>query len=198
MVGPSQVGKTTFILNLLEESLVLFEKPAENIIWCYGSENNSLFSTLRKIDSDIVLLNELPENLLDYTIDDKSNLLIIDDSMEEGVSNSLLSDIFSKLSHHQNISVIFVMQDFYIEGRYRKVIQRNSNYIVLFANPVDQSQITSIGKKVLPGRLKTFMKIYTKPVSEYSYLLIDGHKNTPSNLMFRSDIFNLKQRVFMT
>ena len=198
IVGPSQVGKTSFVLNLLIEANVLLQEKPANIIWCYGTENANLIESLEKVNSDIVFLKDIPDNLLDYIFPDKSNLLILDDLMEEGVSNQTLSDIFSKFSHHQNISVIFIMQDFYIDGKYRKVIQRNTNYLVLFANPVDQSQIVSIGKKILPRRIKLFMSIYTKAVSQFSYLFIDGHKDTPSNLMFRSDIFNLTQRVFLT
>lgn len=40
-------------------------------------------------------------------------LLVLDDLMEEGVNDKRVLDLFSKQSHHRNISVMFLCQDLF-------------------------------------------------------------------------------------
>ena len=71
-------------------------------------------------------------------------LLVVDDLMEEGGRDKLLLDIFSKHSHHRNVSVLYLTQDIFPPGKFSKTISRNANYIVVFKNPRDKTGIRTL------------------------------------------------------
>ena len=53
----------------------------------------------------------------------KGGLLVLHDLMTEGGEDKELLDLFTKHSHHQNITVLYLCQ-------YAKSISRNAHYIV--------------------------------------------------------------------
>ena len=65
-------------------------------------------------------------------------LLIMDDLMNEGSGDKGVLDLFTKYSHHQNVTVIYLCQDMLPTGRYAKSISHNAHYVVAFKNPRDQ------------------------------------------------------------
>ena len=62
----------------------------------------------------------------------------MEDLMEEGRNDKPLLDLFTKHSHHQNITVMYLCQDTFPPGKYAERISRNAHYIVAFKNPRDQ------------------------------------------------------------
>ena len=46
VAGPSQSGKTEFVLRLLNGRKELFRKPLNKVLWCYGIHNPNLLLTL--------------------------------------------------------------------------------------------------------------------------------------------------------
>jgi len=60
--------------------------------------------------------------------------------MRETSDNAVI-DLFSKGSHHKNLSVIFITQNLFHQYRGMQDISLNSNYIVVFKNPRDRAQI---------------------------------------------------------
>jgi len=58
--------------------------------------------------------------------------------MEEGRNEKPVLDLFTKESHHQNISLMYLCQDIFPPGKYAKSISRNAHYIVAFKDPRDQ------------------------------------------------------------
>ena len=45
--GPSQSGKTEFVLRLLESKDELFRNPLNKVLWCYGIHNPNLQAHLQ-------------------------------------------------------------------------------------------------------------------------------------------------------
>ena len=68
----------------------------------------------------------------------KGGLLVLDDLIREGGQDKELLDLFTKHSHHQNITVMYLYQDMFPPGKYAKNISRNAHYIIAFKNPRDQ------------------------------------------------------------
>ena len=58
--------------------------------------------------------------------------------MNEGNNDKNVLDLFTKDSHHQQITVIYLCQDLFPTGKFAKTISRNAHYIVAFKNPRDQ------------------------------------------------------------
>ena len=57
------------------------------------------------------------------------------DLMDEGSHDKRVLDLFTKHSHHQGVTVLYLCQDMFPVGRYAKSISRNAHYIVAFRTP---------------------------------------------------------------
>ena len=108
VVGPTQCGKTRFVLELIRRSSSI-HPPPERIVWCFGCYQD-LF---RNVDG-VEFVEGVPDmNILDGG--KKRTLLIIDDLMSE--TDSRVTKIFTKGSHHLNCSVIYISQNLFNKGK---------------------------------------------------------------------------------
>ncbi len=55
------------------------------------------------------------------------NLIVLDDLMEECKDNPEIDKIFTKALHHMNLSVIFLSQNLFLQGRQTRTISLNSH-----------------------------------------------------------------------
>ena len=135
IVGPSGSGKTVFTTRLLTDNVDLFATRPPKIHYCYGSWQKS-FETLKK--AGVTFSAGVPtEEELDKRFP-RGGLLVMDDLMTEGNNDKTVLDIFTKHSHHRNITVLYLCQDMFPPGKFAKSISRNAHYIVAFKNPRDQ------------------------------------------------------------
>ena len=116
------------------------------------------------------------------------SLLIIDDLMSECVA--LSSNIFTKFSHHLRISVIYILQNLFVQSKNQRSISLNTGHIVLFKNPRDFSQAMFLARQVSPYNpnlcVEAFLDDTKKP---HSYLLFDFLQDTPDTHRMRTNIF---------
>lgn len=126
----------------------------------------------------------------DYSGDKNSKkLIILDDLMRESSNNGVV-DLFTKMSHHCNISVIYITQNLFHQGKGQRDISLNTNYIVLFKNPRDRAQIQHLSRQVCPENPKFLQEIYfDATLQPHGYLLLDLKQATPENCRFRTCIF---------
>lgn len=119
----------------------------------------------------------------------RPKLLIIDDLMREA-SNNVVLDLFTKGSHHKNLSIIFISQNLFHKGSGQRDISLNTNYIVLFKNPRDRAQIQYLSRQVCPENPKFLTQVfYDATLKSHSYLFLDLKQSTPENCRFRTSIF---------
>ena len=106
----------------------------------------------------------------------RGGVLVFDDLMEEGGQDKRVLDLFTKDSHHRNITVLYLTQDLFPPGKFSKTINRNAHYIVAFKNPRDQTGIRTILLQAFPDRwhqvLRLFKRITSRP---FDYLMLDMH-----------------------
>jgi hypothetical protein len=116
--------------------------------------------------------------------------LIIDDLMQEAKSSPIISDIFTKYSHHNHITCICLMQNLFPKGSEMRNISVNTNYIVLMKNSRDRVQIRNLASQVYPGKSKFLLKAYEDATGDnpYSYLLLDFLNTTPENIRVRTGV----------
>ena len=179
--GPSQSGKSVFTFRLISEATEQITPPPEKIMYCYG-EYQPVFDEFPQVHFH----EGLPDNSL---FDGKERtLLILDDLMSEageGVSN-----IFTKLSHHRNVSVIFLTQNMFYKSSHSRTMSLNSHYLVLFKNPRDALQVATLARQMYPGNSKFLIEAFKMATEEpYGYLLIDLKAETLENYRLRSNIF---------
>lgn len=118
----------------------------------------------------------------------KPRLLIIDDLMRE--TNSDVIDLFTKGSHHFNISVMYVTQNIFNQGKGRRTISLNAHYIVAFKNPRDRVQIQTLARQVCPDNSNYIQEAYKDSTSvPFGYLLFDLKQSTPELWRYRTNIF---------
>jgi len=99
-------------------------------------------------------------------------LLVIDDLMSE--TNQLVSDIFTKISHHRNISVVYMTQNVFDINKYARTISLNAHYLVLFKNPRDANQFAVLSRQMYPVSCRFAVEAYRDATSTpFRYLLVD-------------------------
>ena len=104
VVGPTSCGKTRFIFRLIDNVASMIEPAPHRIVYCYG-EYQQLFCQYPKV----TFHQRLPD-MSDF--DGKEPvLLIVDDLMQE--TNDTVANLFTKGSHHRNISVMFLVQTYF-------------------------------------------------------------------------------------
>ena len=121
--GPTGCGKTQFTLKLVRHASEMISPPPQEIVWCYGVYQD-VFNTM----DNVSFVEGLPKE----TEFDGNNrvLLVIDDLMHE--ANEKVAQIFTKGSHHKNISVLFLTQNIFHSSKHSRTINLNSHYLVLF------------------------------------------------------------------
>ena len=182
IVGPSQSGKTRFVVKLIQRANQMIDRPPERVVWCYGSDQPDLF---RELSDSVEFVEGLPATNI---LDGRRTLLIIDDLMTE--TDGRVTDLFTKGSHHKNASVIYISQNLYNKGKENRTISLNTHYLVLFKNPRDVAQISHLGRQIFPERAKYFSESFTDATSRpYGYLLVDLKSSTPDELRLRAAIF---------
>ena len=194
IAGPSNCGKTSFVANLLHNSINLISSNLDYIIWCYGQ---SIPKDVKLKDKDIYYIDGIPDNFDNLIDSNKHGLVIFDDLMDECNNNKSISHFFTKRSHHENVSIIFITQNFFSEGKERRTFTKNAKYLVIFNSPLDQTIAQYLAVKIMPKYKKAFHDIFAYVTKDpYSYLLIDGHQETPKEAMLRSNIFDEVQHIF--
>nr|CAD2204666.1 unnamed protein product [Meloidogyne enterolobii] len=181
--GPSSSGKSTLLLKLISEASDLIEPKPKSILYCFGEMNN-IVPLLQKSGVD-VFAGVPPEDLIKKY--PKPLLLILDDLILS-VDEKYLSELFTKKSHHQNFSVIFVTQNLF--DKKIKVARQNSQYLVLMRSPNSMLSIRNIGVQLFPKQLDYFLDSYRQATKQpFGYLLVDMHASSDPTLRLRTNIF---------
>jgi hypothetical protein len=196
--GPSQSGKTEFVCSLLKHSN-LFTTRFAYIIWFYGEKNKQIFQLKSHLGKKLEIIEGLPTSLDEYMrANEGPGCLIFDDLMHGVNKHEDISQLFTRGSHHRNLTVIYITQNFYSVGNTRKNLTRNAHYIVVFDNPLDQKIVSCLAQQIMPNNHKTFLSIYQAATKKpYGYLLIDGHQTTKPETRYRTDIFNGYQKIYI-
>lgn len=173
IVGPSGCGKTVFTTKLLLENLDLFDRLEPNVHYCYGVWQDS-FQTLE--EGGVHFHHGIPDYATLKKWFPHGGLLVLDDLMEEGASDKQVLDLFTKYSHHNDITVLFLCQDMFPPGKYSKSISRNAHYVVAFKNPRDQIGMRNLLLQAFPAQWKQVMDRFSQVTERpFGYMLLDLH-----------------------
>jgi hypothetical protein len=100
------------------------------------------------------------------------------------------SGLFTKGSHHRNISLVIITQNLFHQRPSAHDISLNSKYIVVFKNPRDQTQTVHLARQLYPANISIFHKIYLDVCRDpHIYLLLHLTQSINDLLRFRTKIF---------
>lgn len=202
VVGPTGAGKTQFLVKCLE--LDSFYPKPTRIVWIYAEWQRAYMEVNQLCISGRIPQVEFVKNETDYESLYESfspterNLLILDDQMSETKNNAAnFSNIFTKGSHHRNITAVFLMQNLFEKGGSLRTVSLNSQYIVLFKNPRDKRQISTLAQQLEPANSAFIQASYNDATQlPHSYLVLDLRQETPEELRLLTKIHSDTPHVY--
>ena len=108
--------------------------------------------------------------------------------MAQSGKDKRIADLFTKGSHYRNLSVIYIVQNIFHQGKEMRN-SLNAHYIVLSKSPRDRQQTSILARQVNPGRVQEFMKSYDKATSQpHGYLMLDLKPTTDDEQRLKTNI----------
>ena len=190
VAGCTQSGKTVWVKSLLENAQKTISPTPQRIIWCYGQWQPSYFDMMRTMPG-IEFNQGIPEDIdnADYLDVSQRNLIVLDDLMAQSGKDKRISDLFTKGSHHRNLSIIYIVQNIFHQGKEMRNISLNAHYIVLFKSPRDKQQISMLARQVNPGRVQEFMRSFEDATRRpHGYLMLDLKPTTDDQQRLKTNI----------
>jgi hypothetical protein len=184
VAGPTKVGKTEWVMRLVNNVQEMITPEIKQVIWCYSEWQERY----KMLSVPIVrLVSGLPSKEA-LTQDFEPKLLILDDMMDTMKDNKQLTELFIKGCHHWNISCIHICQSLFFGGL--RTLRINAHYLVLMKSPADKLQISMLARQMFPGRTSKFLDVYEEATSaQYGYLLVDCSPETDDRFRLRTQIF---------
>ena len=189
VIGSTCSGKSTWVYKLLENKESLFDIVPNRVLYCY-SMWQPLFDKMARTMPFIEFHEGLAssEKIQNFG-GGQHNLLVYDDLMERIGNNIEAQEVFTKKSHHLNITAIYINQNLFAAGKCMRTIALNTHYIVLM-NTMRRAQIATLGQQLLMG--KSLLESYTDAMnsSGYGYLLVALSPRHKSPLKLFTQIFH--------
>ena len=112
--GTTSSGKSTWIEHFLKHNL--FDVTPENIFYCYG-----VYQKKFEDIPHVKFIHGLPETF-DQFYGPRHNLVIIDDLQDEVSNSKAVEQLFTRESHHRNVSVVYINQNLFYQGKHSRTI----------------------------------------------------------------------------
>lgn len=184
--GTTSSGKSTWIERLLSEDM--FDVKPNKVFYCYGVYQKK-FETIPNVE----FIHGLPESF-DVFYGAGHNLVVIDDLQDEVSNNKNVEQLFTRESHHRNLSVVYINQNLFYQGKHSRTIALNTHYTVLFRNPRANSQLRILRSQT---GLKHLEEAYADAMkhNQFGYLVIDLSPFSKTKYKLRTHIFPKEDMV---
>ena len=178
--GTTSSGKSTWIENFLKQNM--FDKRPDKVFYCYGVYQKK-FETIPNVE----FIHGLPESFNRF-YGPHHNLVVIDDLQDEVSNNKSVEQLFTRESHHRNLSVVYINQNLFYQGKHSRTIALNTHYTILFRNPRANSQLRILRSQT---GLKHVEEAYADAMKndQFGYLVIDLSPFSKSEYKLRTRIF---------
>jgi len=154
------------------------------IVWCYSEK--TAVPKRRLLPSNTTYHDGVLENFGGGGI---PCLVILDDLLND-VYSKQVCDLFTRGSHHRNISVIWITENLFHQGRYCRYILLNAQYVIALKNVRDKKQFMYLANQVYPeDSLRLYNAYLDATQRPHGYLILDLTQDTIDGLRFRTNIF---------
>lgn len=189
--GQTGSGKTVWTRSFLRYFNTLTNhEGAVNVLWVYG-QYQPVYN--RQIENVNIRYTESFPDEEELTAL-RPTVVVIDDLMTRVADDVRLAETFTKLSHHLNISVVFIVQNLFYKGKYMRTISLNCHLIVLMNNIRDVGQMLALGRQIYPSDTSFFKAVLfdalkTHTDSKYPYLLINVQPGSDERTRLSTRVF---------
>ena len=180
IAGPTGSGQSMFVRWFVHNIKHMMTPKPDRILRCYG-EYQTLYGTVKGIEFQ----QGLPD--LDNLDPREKHFIILDDLMDE--TDQRVASLFTKKSHHKNISIMYIVQNLFHRGKHHRTISRNAHYMVLFKNLTDVSQIMALAHQMYPRRTQFSWKPLPELRPDLTATWWSIWNKTPDILRLRTFIF---------
>ena len=104
------------------------------IIYCYYVWTKLFDEVENHLDIEFVQGMPNSEKVNDI-FDGNHHVICLDDLQHEVANSKEAEKLFTQLSHHNNLSVIYLNQNLYYQGKCAITLNLNTAYTFLFKNP---------------------------------------------------------------
>ena len=205
--GPSQSGKSTFIRNLFLRLEDFVDVPFDYIYIFMGTsaKANPTLCEIKSAHPRQTTIFEVPTLFKDFQKEfppyffellerekGRHGCIIVDDLMQEFSKCTILMDLFTKISAHNRVSVIYVTQNLFARTlrNTNVTLYRNTHVLVHFRSSLDMTPTNIIASRLGGGDHKSLMKMFKSITNDHRYVIIRGDTQTDPEMMFTSDIFS--------
>ena len=186
VAGTTSSGKTSWVRKLLKNWPHLISNLSEpnlNVLWCHVADQ-SLHNSPIGENVNVTYNTGLPRDIENM----RPDIIVIDDLMND--INDDVKNLFTKDSHHNNISVIYIVQNVFNQNKRMRDISLNTHYIVIMRGLRLTRQVGTLGEQIFPNKSKQIIDIYKRATEKkYSYLLFDLHPQSDEKFSLRTRIF---------
>jgi len=191
VAGPSQSGKTEFVLQLLKTRHELFREAIKGVLWCYGIQDSQLQRTL--LQEGYRTLRGLPKE----SDLEPHSICVLDDLLSESESSKEVTNMCTRAAHHKPCFVIILSQNIFPAGRQARTQSLNTHYFIIFKNPRDKLQFEILARQISPSRSKNLISLYEDATRQpHGYLFIDFTQECPDEYRYRTNIFNVPMIIY--
>ena len=180
--GPTGCGKTTLVKEIIQQKLI--QPSPKTILWLYAADQ-PLYKGMKGVE----FYQGIPDDIEERFDPKKTNLLIIDDLMTQCHSDERMTRLFSVGSSHKNLSIIFIVHNLFHHGKEMRNISLNTHYIILFKNPRDSQQVSTLARQMYSGKSQFLIEAYQDATNKpHGYIFIDLKPKTEDQLRIRTGI----------
>ena len=152
---------------------------------------------IRDYDPDIEFENGWRDQIFDTLSPKQRNIIILDDQIGVASSSQSVADLFTKGSHHRNLTVIYLVQNVSNHYKSKRTIYLNSHYCVVFRNSRDASEFRTMAYQICSSDARWLVDAFTDATSKYyGYLVLDHHPSTPDDENVVTNIFPGEQLTY--
>ena len=191
VAGPSQSGKTHFVLELLEQRDELFRSPLKKVLWCYGIHDPNLQRTLQAKGY------ESHRGLPSENDIEPNSICLLDDLLTESEASKEVTNMCTRLAHHKPCFIILILQNLFPGGKESRTRSLNTHYYVIFKNPRDKLQFETFARQINPHRSKELILAYEDATRKlHGYLFIDFTQDCPDTIRYRTNVLDPPVHIY--
>ena len=128
------------------------------------------------------------EEILAFGDENVHTLICLDDLKHDIVNNISIEKLFTQYCHHKCISVIFVNQNLFYQGKCSRTLNLNTMYTILLKNYRNIQQIDILGRQLGKGSL--LKEANVDAISwPYVYLVLDLNPRVNDAVQLKTHVF---------